>query len=76
MVEPVIVWSQRDVRLMQLMRCIFMRSFLGLYANERRPLDGKKRHFSMEMKRWGNVSEDSLKIEKLIRLFRSMCLLH
>lgn len=38
--------------------------FLGLYANERRPLDGKKRHFSMEMKRWGNVSEDRFKNRK------------
>lgn len=30
--------------------------FLGLYANQRRPLDGKKRNFSMEMKRWGNIN--------------------
>jgi hypothetical protein len=30
--------------------------FLGLYAGKRRPLDGKKRDFSMEMKRWGNIN--------------------
>lgn len=30
--------------------------FLGLYANKRRPLEGKKRNFSMEMKRWGNIN--------------------
>ena len=31
--------------------------FLGLYSGEgRRPLIGKKRNFSMEMKRWGNIN--------------------
>lgn len=30
--------------------------FLGLYAGKRRPLIGKKRDFSMEMKRWGNIN--------------------
>ena len=30
--------------------------FLGLYAGKRRPLIGKKRDFSMEMKRWGSIN--------------------
>lgn len=36
--------------------------FIGLYSgNGRRPLDGKKRNLSMEMKRWGDISTSSFK---------------
>lgn len=30
--------------------------FLGLYANQRRPLEGKRRNFSMEIERWGSIN--------------------
>lgn len=31
--------------------------FIGLYKDERRPLQGKKRNFRMEVFRWGHVGE-------------------
>ena len=44
--------------------------FLGLYANERRPLDGKKRNFSMEMKRWGHINLGSFPNRKTYPLIQ------